>query len=207
MISQTKFFSIIIGILIAIIVAQRVFTPTPECPQTIELRVDTVYNTVSKTFTKTVKLAGKDTTYHVVDTMYLVDTNCEVTKSRFLKLVKQHVTRNIYKDTLTIDSIGHVYIIDTVQFNKLEHRKYTYKYSIPTVTITKIIPPARVRQLYVGGGIDGTYINKTVNITAAKAGVLYKTKKDQLYGATVGVSTTGYLTYGLQSYWKIKLKK
>jgi len=66
------------------------------------------------------------------------------------------------------------------------------------------IPPKR--QLYVGGGLDGTYINKTPNINVAKAGLLFKTKKDQIYGVTVGVSINGYLVYGIQSYWKIKLK-
>ena len=205
--TQTKFFSIIIAVLLAVIVAQRIFTPTPECPQTIEVRVDTVYNTVNKVLTKTVRLAGKDTSYKIVDTMYLVDTNCEITKSRFLNLVKQHVTRNFYADSIRIDSLGYVRIYDTVQFNKLQHRTYKYSYTIPTITIEKVRPCLPTRQLYIGGGLDGTYINKTPRLDVAKIGALYKTKKDQIYGASVGVSTDGYLTYGVQSYWKIKLKK
>jgi hypothetical protein len=206
MITKTKFFLILIAALIGIIIAQRIFTPTPDCPQNIELRVDTVYQPVTKTVVKTVRLVHVDTTYIPKDTMYLIDSNCEITKSRFTKLVKRFVARNIYKDTIKIDSIGHIYIIDTVQFNNLQKRIYKYHYKIPTITITKIIPPTPTRQLYIGGGIDGTYINKTPNLNVIKAGLLYKTKKDQIYGATVGVSITGYLTYGLQSYWKIKLK-
>jgi hypothetical protein len=206
MTTKTKFFSIIIAVLLAVIVAQRIFTPAPECPQNIELRVDTVYHTVTKTQTKYVKITKIDSSYHPVDTMYLVDTNCEVTKSRFLKLVKQHVIRNIYADSIRIDTIGYVKIYDTVQFNKLSHRGYMYTYKIPTITIEKVKPILPTRQMYIGGGLDGTYINRTPMINIAKVGVLYKTKKDQIYGASVGVSINGYLVYGLQSYWKIKLK-
>ena len=79
-------------------------------------------------------------------------------------------------------------------------------YTIPIITKYIKVPEEPKRQLYVGGGLDGTYINKTPMINAAKAGLLYKNKKDQIYGATVGVSINGYLVYGLQSYWKIKLK-
>ena len=39
-----------------------------------------------------------------------------------------------------------------------------------------------------------------------KKSVLYKNKKDQMYGAKAMLDFKGNLYYGIQSYWKIKLK-
>ena len=105
-----------------------------------------------------------------------------------------------------IDTFGKIYVYDTVQFNTLGNRGIVKNYTIPIITRYVKVPSAPKRQLYIGGGLDGTYINKTPNINVAKAGLLFKTKKDQIYGASVGVSVNGYLVYGIQSYWKIKLK-
>ena len=203
---MNKFYLGIIAVLVAIIFLQRACTP--KCPK-IKDPV-TIYDTILKhdscTIHKKVWLKFHDTTYLPGDTIYKVDTNCNVTKARFIKLAKAHVVRNIYQDTILIDTCGKIFIYDTVQFNKLGNRGIVKNYTIPVIVKYVKVPAEPKHQVYVGGGLDGTYINKTVNINAAKAGVLYKTKKDQIYGATVGVSINGYLVYGLQSYWKIKLK-
>jgi hypothetical protein len=36
--------------------------------------------------------------------------------------------------------------------------------------------------------------------------LLYKNKKDQIFGASLGINTNGSVVYGVSSYWKIKLK-
>ena len=203
---MNKFYLGIIAVLIVIIFLQRACTP--KCPTVTQVLpiYDTILKHDTSTIHKKVWLKFHDTTYLPGDTIYKVDTNCEVTKRRFINLAKQHVIRNIYIDTIFIDTFGKVFIYDTVQYNKLGTRGIVKNYTIPIITKYIKVPAEPKRQLYVGGGLDGTYINKTPMINAAKAGLLYKNKKDQIYGATVGVSINGYLVYGLQSYWKIKLK-
>ena len=203
---MNKFLMGIIAVLAAIIFLQRACTP--KCPTVTEMIP--VYDTILKHDTsvvvKKMKITSHDTTYIPEDPIYMLDTNCDLVKERFNKVVKMHITKNMYIDTILIDTFGKIYVYDTVQFNTLGNRGIVKNYTIPIITkyVPAPIPPKR--QLYIGGGLDGTYINKTPNINVAKAGLLFKTKKDQIYGASVGVSVNGYLVYGIQSYWKIKLK-
>lgn len=205
---MTKFLTGIIVVLLAIILLQRACTPKCAEPITnVIVSNDTMTIHDTTIMYRKVRLSIHDTTYMPSDTIYKVDTNCEVTKGRFIKLVKQHVARNIYADTILIDTIGYVRIYDTVQFNKLQGRGMKYRLVIPNKYIQ--VPAAPKRQLYVGGGLlaDGTAIaKKALLINAAEAGLLYKTKKDQMYGAKVQVGFNGNVSYGVQSYWKLRLK-
>ena len=196
----------IIAVLVAIIFLQRACTP--KCPTVTEMLpiYDTILKHDTSVVVKKMKITSHDTTYIPEDPIYMLDTNCDLVKERFNKVVKMHTTKNMYIDTILIDTFGKIYIYDTVQFNTLGNRGIVKNYTIPIITRYVKVPSAPKRQLYVGGGLDGTYMNKTPNINIAKVGVLYKTKKDQIYGVTVGVSINGYLVYGIQSYWKIKLK-
>lgn len=203
---MNKFYLGIISVLIIIIFLQRACTP--KCPTVTQ--VLPIYDTILKHDTsvvvKKMKVHSVDTTYVPSDPIYIFDDSCDKAKETFNRLVKKHVTKNMYIDTILIDTFGKIYVYDTVQFNRLQKRKVVKNYTIPVITKTIKVPAEPKRQLYIGGGLDGTYINKTPMINAAKVGLLYKNKKDQIYGATVGVSINGYLVYGLQSYWKIKLK-
>jgi hypothetical protein len=88
--------------------------------------------------------------------------------------------------------------------NKLGKRTKIYDYKIPfvtkTVTITKQADPKR--QMYIGGNVFG---DKS-NIQLVSPGILYKTKKDHIYQANVGINFDGTITYGVGIYYKIKLK-
>jgi hypothetical protein len=75
------------------------------------------------------------------------------------------------------------------------------KYPIIKETIT--LPAPKTRQVYAGGQISG---NSAELINGINAGLLLKNKRDQIYGVTIGLNTNGQVSYGLQSYWKIKLK-
>ena len=204
---MNKFYLGIIAVLVVIILLQKACV-TQGTPKVIpQVTYDTILKHDTSVVVKKMKISSHDTTYIPEDPIYMFDTSCEAARETFNKLVKKHVTRNMYIDTILIDTFGKVLVYDTVQFNQLGNRGIVKNYTIPIITRYVKVPAEPKRQMYIGGGLDGTYINKTVNINAAKAGVLYKTKKDQIYGATVGVSINGYLVYGLQSYWKIKLKK
>jgi hypothetical protein len=171
-------------------------------PDTVTV-VDTAYITKTNTKIKKVLIASTDSSYDIAkDPRFVPDTSYETLKVQFAKLSKDYTARNIYKDTLVLDSIGFVHVTDSVQFNTLLNRHYTYSYKLPIVTKTTTITnyPKQVRQLYAGVGINSSGIN------SINAGLMYKSRRDQLYGFTLGVNNN-QLVYGFQTYFKIKLKK
>ena len=171
-------------------------------PDTVTV-VDTTYITKTNTKIKKVLIASTDSSYDITkDERFIPDTSYETLKAQFVKLSKDYTARNIYKDTLVLDSIGFVHVTDSVQFNTLLNRNYTYSYKLPivtkTTTITNYAKP--VRQLYAGLGINSLGVNSIYT------GLMYKSRRDQLYGFTLGVNNNS-LVYGFQTYVKIKLKK
>ena len=137
------------------------------------------------------------------NTEYLPDTNYDKLIKQYEDLVRELLTKNISSDSIKIDSIGHVYIIDTVSKNMITGRSTHYNLKYPIITNTVIVPEKKKLQLYVGGGIQG---QKSGIINQINAGLLLKTKKDHIYGGSFGVNLLGEFQFGVQSYWKIKLK-
>lgn len=135
---------------------------------------------------------------------YMPDSNYSKLREQYLELVATHTPKHIYLDTISLPGIkGSIYVIDTLQFNKLRNRSYINNYQIPvikeTLTITKTEPSKR--QLYLGGGISA---NQT-NISSVQLGALYKTRKDWAFGVFTNINPQGSISYGVQSYWKISL--
>jgi hypothetical protein len=208
--SPTRFLSFIVIILITICFSQR------SCYQRIignftnqrdtTVIIDTVLDIHDSVIIRKVPVIKRDTSYLPTDTQYLPSPDYIVLKSRFEALVKEHTARNIYSDSLKLDSIGYVVVSDSVQFNKLFDRSYKYHYEIPNITktITIVEHPKKTNQVYLGGGILG---NKIEGVSGAELGLLLKNKKDQIYGVKISSDIKGNVLYGVQSYWKIKLKK
>jgi hypothetical protein len=203
--SKINFTYIIIAVLVVIIFLQRSCSSvsTTEEP-TVITKYDTVWKKTHDTITKEVK---------VVKIQYIKPDGPEYTpgehidtcRARFNYLLKQHIARRTYTDTIVLDSLGTITVIDTVWLNKLKERTYIKNYKIPfvtkTVTVTKQAEPKR--QLYIGGNLFG---DKT-QLQYVTPGVLYKDKKDRVYQANLGVNFDGTLTYGVGTYWKINLNK
>jgi hypothetical protein len=118
--------------------------------------------------------------------------------------MRKYNEQTTYKDTIALDSIGTITVVDTVFQNKLRERTVFKNYRIPlvtkTITITKQAEPKR--QLYIGGNLFGD----NSDLQLLTPGVIYKTKKDNIYQVNIGVSFDGSITYGAGMYWKIKLK-
>lgn len=203
---NTVVFGIIV-LLLTIIFLQRSCTSKTTGS---ESKTDTI--TVVDTFylTKDSLVYSKPKLIKVVVPKYLPaeykpDTTYSGLVKQFDKLVSEHTTKKVYKDSLYIDSLGYVMLTDTLQFNKLKNRSSYYSFKIPrikeTVTVTESAPA--VRQVYVGGALSTSRAFDAYNL---QFGILYKTKQDQLFGPVVSFNTSGQLMYGVQSYWKIKLK-
>ncbi len=170
--------------------------------------IDTLWEQHDTTIVK--KVPVKEIIYDI-DTLTLppqmiADTNYAALKLQFEALVREHTAKAIFFDTIKVPQLkGGFYIKDTVQFNRLAGRSINADYVIPivkeTVTITKQAP--KRNQLYIGAGIN---TSKTLMPQAAEAGLILKTKRDQIYGLKAGTDINGNVTYGFQSYWKIGKK-
>lgn len=139
----------------------------------------------------------------IISEKYLPDPNYDKLVLQYQELVKLHLSKNVQKDSVQIDSIGFIKVTDTVQNNVVQNRKWEYNIKYPIIKETVIQPSKKVNQLYIGGGLQGNQYNM---INSINGGILYKNKKDQIYGLSVGINTNGQVVYGVSSYWKIKFK-
>jgi hypothetical protein len=200
---KINFNYLVIGILVAIIFLQRSCNGEQVLsdPQPI-ITTDTIWKTTHDTVYKKVSVIKKEY-IKLQGEQYTSGETIDTCKARFENLLKEHLVRTVYSDTLQLDSLGTIVVRDTVWLNKLYgKREYIKDYKIPfvTKTITKPTPPKR--QMYIGGNLFGN-ANSMQSITP---GLLYKNKKDQIYQVNVGINFDGTITYGLGAYWKIKLK-
>jgi hypothetical protein len=130
-------------------------------------------------------------------------------------LLKDYYSKVLYKDVLVLpDSLGTVAVIDTISQNRILGRTFDAKVKEKTIYDTKIVKELPKNQLYIGGGVGFDKVNF---LNGAKAGVIYKTKSDKMFGLDLGVTnnvlnpTTGQSALtpyiGGSMYWKIKFGK
>ena len=193
--------SIAILILAVIIVLQRSNSSPDIIEKSIVIR-DTVWQKKDSVIYTSPKVV-QTIPLKIISEKYLPDPNYDKLVLQYQELVKLHLAKNIQKDSVQIDSIGFVKVTDTVQNNIVQNRKWEYNIKYPIIKETIIEPPKKINQLYIGGGLQGNQYNI---INSINGGLLYKNKKDQIYGLSIGVNTNGQVVYGLSSYWKIKFK-
>ena len=193
--------SIAILILAIIIVLQRSNSSPDIIEKPIVVR-DTVWQKKDSVIYTSPKVV-QTIPVKIISEKYLPDPNYDKLILQYQELVKLHLAKNIQKDSVKIDSIGFVKVTDTVQNNIVQSRKWEYNIKYPIIKETIIQPPKKINQLYIGGGLQGSQYNI---INSVNGGILYKNKKDQLYGLSVGINTNGQVVYGVSSYWKIKFK-
>jgi len=197
--------SVIIVILLIITVLQRcksdVVVDTPKIIRdTMWVSNDTTI--VSKP--QVIKTIPYEVSRETIIKEYLPDSNYAGLLKQYEDLVSQLLAKNIMQDSIRIDTNGYVKITDTVQKNLIVGRSTEVSMKYPIIKETVTIPQKKVTQLYLGGQVSAS---QGQLINGLNGGLLLKNKKDQIYGVTVGVNTDGNISYGLQSYWKIKLKK
>jgi hypothetical protein len=197
---------IIISILVIIILLQNACNNNTNKKNTITTVIDTVWSTKTDTIVKKVK-SSKVKYVYLKDTKYQPSKDIDTCFKRFTALVKEFSAETTYKDTIRLDSLGikgNIQIEDIVFKNKLkDKRKYIFDIKIPTITETITITKTAEtkKQLYFGGNLFG---DKT-GLQLITPGLIYKTKKDQIYQANLGVNFDGSIIYGAGMYWKIKL--
>jgi hypothetical protein len=165
---------------------------------------DTTWQIHEKTIVKEVPFLKEVPVPHeVLVTKYQADTSYPGLKKQYDDLAKKYASRRIYVDSVKVGTHGYIQITDTVAENKLGKRTAKDNFKIPivkeTMTITKYAPPTR--NFFIGGGVNAISVNK---INGAEAGLLYKDKKDNIFGSKVTVNTEGSLGFGFSYYRKIK---
>ena len=198
---MNKVLMLFIVILLFIILTQNRSCNSSKIEPTVVTVHDTAWTVHDSLIIKKLKI--KEVIHDTLPPEYIADTSYPKLKAQYDALVFDHLAKNIYTDTLKLDTLGYVAIADTVHKNKLQNRSYNYNYKIPTIhtttTITKYAPAKN--QLYVGGGVDG---NKTAGVTNLNVGLLFKTKSDKIYSVTVGSNVEGQISYGFRTFWKLK---
>lgn len=198
---KNNFVYIIIAVLVSIILLQRCGSgKTITC--TGKTKIDTVWikhDSVVYSKPKIITVIKG-----IPEIQYIPDPSYDKLVIQYKDLVNLCTARNIYSDTLKIDSLGYVNVIDTVSKNRIQGRRFRYELKHPVITKTVIVEQAPKTQLYIGGGLQGDQYSM---INQFSTGLLLKTKKDQIYGLYTGIDNDGRIQYGLQMYWKIKLHK
>lgn len=147
-------------------------------------------------------------TFWITKKEYIPDSNYSGLLEQYRKLGNQYFMQNTYSTTFSLDTLGSVTVIDTVQTNSLIGNTLITDLIIPEKTITIIKNPSPKRQFYVGAGITANNIfissEGIVSNVGIQAGVLYKDRKDRIIGANVGYD--GKMNYSLNTYWKVKIK-
>ena len=188
--------NIIILVLIGIIIFSNMCKKGIIQKPIIITTVDTTY--INKTNTIVKKVPIYSTTENT-DTLIVADTSSlEALRTQFNDLKDKYTAKNNYKDTLKIDSVGNVFISDSIWLNKLNSRTISYNIKYPTITTTTIIkePYIAKRQVFVGG----TVINSVLGVDGG-LGMLYKDRNDRIFGVGVN-SQNGTLAYSVSLFWK-----
>jgi hypothetical protein len=155
----------------------------------------------------TVKNVKGDDIYHEtfeIDTAFLppvVDTQ---------QILKDFFAKNVYKDTLILnDSLGYVFIIDTITKNKLLERSWTAKVKSREIKKEIIVKELPKNEFYLG--INGN-LDKVDYLNSVGTGLIIKNKKDNIIQLNIGLSnkqlnnsSSNFTPYfGGGYYWKLK---
>lgn len=163
-------------------------------------------DTIEVTNTTVKKVKGDDI-YHEtfeIDTAFLppvIDTQ---------QILKDFFAKNVFKDTLILnDSLGYVFIIDTITKNKLLERSWTAKVKSRVIKEEKILKELPKNEFYLG--VNGN-LDKVDYLNSVGTGLIIKNKKDNIIQLNIGLSNkqlnnnSSKLTpyFGGGYYWKLK---
>jgi len=115
-----------------------------------------------------------------------------------LEILKDYYTKYVYEDTLRLDSIGYVTVIDTITQNSIFNRSFNAQLQIPTKIINRDIY-INQREFYAGFGtrISGNNFN-----WIGLEGV-FRNKNGQTFTLGVGTDYSNKLSIGGGVQWKI----
>jgi hypothetical protein len=156
-----------------------------------------VTETITLTDTVTVvkeKFIPKWRTKVVIDTVevqkvFEVDT---------LEILKDYFEKYVYIDTIQIDTLGYITILDTLSQNRVLYRKPMINIQIPTNTIT-LVEKKNEREYYAGLGVRTTMDRYTwMGLEGA-----IRSKKGNMFLIGLGTDNENNFSMGGSVHWKI----
>jgi len=180
----------------------------------LESKTDTIY--VEKEV-KVTKYVPKYITKEVIKEVEIpVDVDS-------LAIIKDYFSKVTVKDTLSLaydfppvvtDSLGNKpsgdlgfgILTDIISQNRIESREIDWYFKIPTVYNTTIVKELPKNEFYIG---FGTGIDQTNGLNNLSGNVLFKNKKQNIYGLNIGISNQlgEYKPFvGGSMYWKLGKK-
>jgi hypothetical protein len=162
--------------------------------EVVDKKSDTTYITKDSLIYK----KGKDIRVEVEVPVYIpaqVDTQL---------ILKDFFSKRFYKDTIDLGQNSFVIINDTISENKILSRGFNSSITERIIKDTFLLKELPKRQVYLGltGGFDKVNI-----LNYAGPSLLYKDKKDKIFGLGVGLNNSKQISLQGSIYWKIKLKK
>ena len=173
-----------------------------------------------------IKVDGKkyEVIKHIIDTFEIIKTDVVIKKGKdiyhevivhdtiekfqpidTLFIIRDYLSKYVYKDTLYLkDSLGIVWVTDTISANKILSRTWSYNIKERLVKETTIVKELPKIQLYFGFNAS---LNKQDLFQSIGSGLILKTKSDKLYQVNLGLNSQlkPFVEGGV--YWKIKLQK
>jgi hypothetical protein len=196
-----NFLYLIIVALIIVVIAQRSTYIKTEVPKPIidtVISIKYVHDTIPG---KPVLIRSKKDTVWRDSISYIPDTSYTGLLKQYDSLGDKYFATHLYKTDYKLGTYGTASVLDTVHKNQVVGSSFIYNVTIPEKTVTIIKTAPAVKQIYLGGTLNG---NPSIPIRSANLGVLYKDRNDRIFGTSVGWD--GQLVYGFSMYWKIKLK-
>lgn len=204
---KNNFLSLIILLLLGMMFLQRCDGGKNTPLESPKITRDTIWIKKDSTIyskPQLIKTIPVNVNHDFVYTQYLPDTNYGKLIEQYNQLLDRYLEKKIYKDSARVDTNGYVITTDTVSQNQIFGRNYRFHLEYPIIKETITLPAKRVNQIYIGGQIAG---NPSQLVRDISVGMLFKNKKDQIFGGSIGIDNAGELRYGVQSFWKISLKK
>lgn len=124
-----------------------------------------------------------DTTLRDVDTM---------------SVLKDYYAKYEYKDTIDLDTLGHITIQDTITQNMIISRIFDPTITVPTKTITRDSLISK-NEFYYGLGIAGN----RQQFSYVGGELLYRSKRKRVIGAGLGINQNLQPVISLRMMWKI----
>lgn len=204
MISGKNLTNLIILFLLLVLLFRTCRNPYPTSSPTIIRDTTWIYkDSVVYSKPQIIKSVPAISTKEYYTKEYLPDTNYQKLLSQYREVVAKLLAQNIYSDSIKIDTTGYAYVTDTVSQNRILGRSLSYSIKYPTIRQTIIIPEKKRNQLYAGFSILG----QPFPLNSLNAELLLKNKSDNIFGASIGVTSESKLQYGVRYYTKIKLRK
>lgn len=162
--------------------------------EVVDHRRDTTYITRDSIVYK----KGKDIKVEVKVPVYIpanVDTQ---------EILKDYFSRRFYIDTLDLGQKSFVIVKDTITENKILSRVFESSITERIISDTLFLVEPPKRQMFIGFQMG---FDKKDIINYGGLSLLYKDKKDKIFGLGLGINSNGQPTIMGNMNWKIQLKK